>query len=281
MSAGTVSLALRDGILRLSAAGIVAPARDARILLAGALDTAPDRITLLEQDALAPDVAARFEAMITARARAQPVAQILGRRMFWGRMFRVSRDVLDPRPETETLVSLALGGAVPGSILDLGTGSGAILLTLLSEWPMAQGLGTDLSSGALAMARTNADDLKLADRANFTRSDWFECVTGRFDLVVCNPPYISTEQLAQLDADVRIWEPHSALTPGPTGLESYRHVAAGLALHLAPGGRALFEIGADQGMSVPAIFRHAGFASVAVHADLDGRPRVVSVGPVT
>jgi release factor glutamine methyltransferase len=205
------------------------------------------------------------------------VSQILGRRSFWGRDFEVTADVLDPRPETETLIAAALDGRPPASILDLGTGGGAILLTLLAEWPDATGLGVDASAAALAVAERNAARLGLAARACFQRGDWLENLDGRYDLIVCNPPYIAGNAVGALDADVRDWEPYAALSPGPTGLESYRDIAAGLDRHVAPGGRALFEFGAGQAEAVRVVLAAAGFACIDMHRDFDGRERVIAL----
>ena len=159
--------------------------------------------------------------MLGERARARPVAQIIGRRAFWGREFAVTGAVLDPRPETETLIALALAGPAPARILDLGTGSGAILVTLLAEWPGAQGVGTDIDAAALAVAAENAARHGVAARAAFRRADWTQGIVGRFDLVVSNPPYIPAAEVEGLAPDVRDWEPRHALTAGPTGLEAY------------------------------------------------------------
>jgi release factor glutamine methyltransferase len=273
----TIQQALADAARRLAEGGVPDASRDARVLLAGALGVAPDRL-LLERDATFPEPArARMEGFVRDRLLFRPVAQILERRMFWGQWFRVTGDVLDPRPETETLVAAALEGPAPGRILDLGTGTGAILLTLLAERPQALGLGTDASAAALAVAAENATVLGLDGRTEFQLADWWEGVAGRFDLVVSNPPYIPAAELAGLAPDVLDWEPAGALSPGPTGLESYRCIAAGLDAALADGGRALLEIGAGQGAAVAAIFRAAGFGAVEVAADMDGRDRIVTV----
>lgn len=265
---------LAQATARLAAAGVPDAGRDARLLLAAALGVDPMRLTLGLAEP--PDAAAlrRFDAALAAREARQPVAQIIGRRAFWGRDFRVTRDVLDPRPETETLVGLALGSSF-GTVLDLGTGSGAILLTLLAERCQARGLGTDLSPAALAVARGNAAALGLEDRADFALSDWFSAVTGRFDLIVSNPPYIAAAEMAHLAPEVRDWEPRLALTPGGDGLAAYRAIAAGAAAHLKPGGCLLLEIGAAQGPEVAAICAAAGLDSPRIHPDLDGRDRVV------
>lgn len=271
---------VRDGLAagasRLAAAGVPDPARDARWLMAEALGVASDRLTLLSGDPLGAEAAAAFDRMVVERARFRPVAQILGRRTFWGRDFAVTEAVLDPRPETETLVALALGGPAARRVLDIGTGSGAILLTLLAEWPAALGVGTDIDQAALAVAATNAARLGVADRVDLQRTHWADGVAGRFDLVVSNPPYIAEVEVGGLAPDVREWEPRHALTPGPTGLESYRCIATGFGRTLAPGGRVLLEIGPAQGRPVAEILIAAGLRDVAVHPDLDGRDRVVS-----
>jgi release factor glutamine methyltransferase len=267
--------ALGLAIPRLTAAGVENPARDARLLLAFALGLPPDRLTLALNAPLPPGAAARFEAAVTARAARQPVSQIIGCRLFWGRWFRVTPDVLDPRPETETLVEAALREPFQ-RVLDLGTGSGAILLSLLADRPQATGLGTDLSTAALAVAQANAAALGLADRAHFRQADWLDGVTGRFDLVVANPPYIAEAEMAALAPEVREWEPHLALTPGGDGLEACRAILRGVGAVLAPQGRLLLEIGAGQGVAVAALCRAAGLAGVDVLPDLAGRDRVVS-----
>lgn len=271
----TAAEALRAAIPRLAAAGVEDAARDARLLLAHAMEIAADRLTLHLPDPLAPAAAARFETAIAARAARQPVAQITGRRLFWGRPFRVTRDTLDPRPETETLVATALEDPF-ARVLDLGTGTGCILLTLLAERPQASGTGLDLSPAALAVAAENAAALGLAARADFAPSDWFAAATGRYDLIVSNPPYIAAAEMAALSPEVRAWEPHLALTPGGDGLAAYRAIAAGARAHLAPGGRLLLEIGPTQGAAVAGLLKAAGLTGVEIRKDMDGRDRVVA-----
>jgi release factor glutamine methyltransferase len=202
------------------------------------------------------------------------VAQITGQRLFWGLPFRVTRDTLDPRPETETLVAEALARPFL-KVLDLGTGTGCIVLSCLKGMPMARGVGVDASAPALEVARTNARDLGLADRVRFQQSDWFTGVSGAFDLIVSNPPYIAAEEMAGLAPDVRDWEPHQALTPGGDGLDAYRSIARGSGARLMPGGRLLLEIGPTQGTAVSDLLRAAGLGSVRVLPDMDGRDRVV------
>jgi release factor glutamine methyltransferase len=215
-----------------------------------------------------------YEEALAARIARQPVAQITGRRLFWGLSFRVTRDTLDPRPETETLVAEAL--RLPFlKMLDLGTGTGCILLSCLKGMPMARGLGTDISDPALQVAIGNTRDLGLEARARFRRSDWFSDVTGAFDLIVSNPPYIAETEMDQLAPEVRDWEPHLALSPGGDGLDAYRAIAQGAGARLMPGGRLLVEIGPTQGPAVAGLFAAAGLAEIRVLPDMDGRDRVV------
>lgn len=266
--------ALAAAIPRLAAAGVETPALDARRLLAHAAGIAPDRLTLHLHDPLTPAAIAAFERSLAARAARQPVAQIIGERAFYGRVFRITPDTLDPRPETEHLVAGALAEPFR-HVLDLGTGSGCILLSLLGERPLASGVGVDRSAAALAVAEGNAARLGLAGRARFLASDWFASVEGRFDLIVSNPPYVTEAEWATLAPEVREWEPRGALTPGGDGLAAYRAIARGAAGHLLPGGRLLFEVGIAQGGAVAAILAAEGFADIAVLPDFSGRDRVV------
>jgi len=267
--------ALRAAIPRLREAGIADAARDARRLLAHAMGIGHDRLTLHLGDDLDPAVIAALEPLIAARLRHQPIAQIIGQRLFWGRPFLVTPDVLDPRPETEVLVAAALSGPF-ARLLDLGTGSGCILLTLLLEHPSATGLGIDLSAAALAVAEQNRQRFSLQTRATLQQGNWFDAGLGLFDLIVSNPPYIAADEMAGLARDVREWEPAMALTPGGDGLDAYRAITAGAAAHLVPGGRLMVETGPTQGPAVAAMMRAAGLHRVVLLPDLDGRDRVVS-----
>jgi release factor glutamine methyltransferase len=266
--------ALSAATRRLGEAGIEGAARDARRLLAHALEIAPDRVTLILPDAIEPSALAGFEALVDRRLAREPVSQITGRRAFYGREFRVTRDTLDPRPETELVVATALERPFV-KMLDLGTGTGCILLSCLAGMPFATGTGTDVSEGALAVAAENAETLGLTRRARFCRSDWFAGVTGRFDLITSNPPYIAEGEMAGLAPEVRDWEPRGALTPGGDGLDAYRAIAAGAGARLMAGGRLVLEIGPTQGVAVAALLRAQGFAEPDVRRDLDGRDRVV------
>lgn len=267
--------ALRAALPRLQAAGVEGAARDLRLLLAFATGIPPDRLTPVLADPLPGAAAARFEAAVTARVARQPVSQIVGGRLFWGRWFRVTPDVLDPRPETETLIAAALDGEF-SRVLDLGTGSGAILITLLAERAGATGTGVDLSPKALSVAAANAAALSVAGRATFLQSDWLSAVRGRFDLVVANPPYIAQAEMPGLSPEVRLWEPRLALTPGGDGLDACRSILRDVRSVLVPGGRVLLETGAGQGDAVAALCQSAGLQAVRVLPDMDGRDRVVS-----
>lgn len=270
----TAAEALRAAVPRLQAAGIDGATRDARLLLAYAMGIAADRLTLHLPDALTDPAATAFEAAVQARINRQPVAQIIGARQFWGRIFKVTQDTLDPRPETEILVAEALTQPFL-KLLDLGTGTGCILLSLLADMPMASGLGTDLSENSLAVAAENARLLGLATRAKFTQSDWLKSVTGRFDLIVSNPPYIAADEMQGLSPDVLQWEPHSALTPGGDGLDAYRAIAMQAPARLMSGGRILLEIGPTQGASVSQMLARQGLENIRVLQDWDRRDRVV------
>lgn len=266
--------ALRAAIPRLRERGIEDAALDARLLLAHALGIAQDRLTLHLPDAISAAQAAAYEVALTARAARQPVAQIIGQRQFWGLTFRVTKDTLDPRPDTEALVAEAVKAPFL-NMLDLGTGTGCILLACLKSMPVARGLGVDISSAALHVARGNAETLGLAARAHFRASDWFSDVPGRYDLIVSNPPYIAADEMPGLAPEVRDWEPHLALTPGGDGLEPYRIIARGAPSRLMAGGRLLVEIGPTQGAAVAALFAAQGLHEIRVLPDMDGRDRVV------
>ncbi|PWE34171.1 peptide chain release factor N(5)-glutamine methyltransferase [Maritimibacter sp. 55A14] len=270
----TAARALAAGAARLRAADIPDPVGDARRLLAHALVIPPGRLTLVLADPITNTQAARFEDAIAARAARRPVSQITGRRAFWGREFITGPDVLDPRPETETLVAAALELEF-ARVLDLGTGSGCILLSLLADRPASHGTGTDRSAAALDVARRNAAALGLEDRATLVQADWFDAVEGPFDLIVSNPPYIAAGEMAGLDPEVRDWEPHEALTPGGDGLDAYRAILAAARGHMTPGGHLLLEIGPTQAGAVFALADAAGLRRAGLQRDMDGRDRVV------
>ncbi|SHI32625.1 peptide chain release factor N(5)-glutamine methyltransferase [Wenxinia saemankumensis] len=266
---------LRDATHRLAEAGVPDPGRDARRLLAHALGVDPGRLTLHLSDVMSPEAARDYTAYVARRARREPVSQITGSRMFYGRRFRVTAATLDPRPESETLIEAALAEPFE-RVLDLGTGTGCLLLTLLAEATGTTGQGVDVSPAALAVARANAEALGLSDRAAMIEGDWLAPVDGAFDLIVSNPPYIAHHEMAGLEPEVRDWEPALALTDGADGLGAYRAILSAAPSHLVPGGRLLLEIGPEQGDEVAAMALAAGLDDVSIVPDMDGRDRVVA-----
>ncbi|GGD85977.1 release factor glutamine methyltransferase [Tsuneonella deserti] len=269
----TVAEAIRAASERL--AGTSDTARlDVELLMAHALGCSRSEVLLRHMRDPAP---AGFEALVARRISHEPVAYITGEQEFYGRRFRVSPAVLIPRGDSETPVIAALEARGEARrVLDCGTGSGALLLTLLAELPAARGVGIDRSAGALAIASQNALNLGLADRADLRVADWtapgWTDPLGKFDLVIANPPYV--EDTAPLDRSVRDHEPHGALFAGPEGLEDYRVLIPRLPDLLEPHGVAVLEIGHRQHEAVSAIAREAGFTA-ALHRDLAGRPRAL------
>ncbi len=274
IAALTAAQAMVAATARLRAAGVADPARDARVLLAHAARIEASRVTLIAPEELSPEIAERYDQLISLRAIRVPVSHLLGEREFYGRRFRVSRDVLDPRPETETLIEAALSEPFD-RVLDLGVGSGCILITLLAERSSASGIGADLSESACLQASANAVQHNVQGRAEILCSDWFEDIEGEFDLIVSNPPYISLTEMEELSPEVREHEPRMALTDEGDGLGAYRRIAASAPDFLMPGGRILVEIGPAQGKSVAALFQAAGLVETRIIPDLDGRDRVV------
>ncbi len=270
----TVSVAIHEAAAKLKRAGIEGAARDARRLVAAALCVEPGQLSPLSSEEMRETALARLSDMVARRAKRTPVSHILGYRDFWKSRFRVTPDVLDPRPETELLVEIALQKPFD-RVLDLGTGSGASLISLLLERANATGVGTDISERALLVAGENAKELGVAGRITLPLSDWFDDVGSRYDLIVSNPPYIAAHEMAGLDEDVRLFEPSGALTDGKDGLSAYRAIAGRARDYLTSGGRVLVEIGPTQADAVVLLFRDAGFDEVTVFRDLDGRNRVV------
>jgi release factor glutamine methyltransferase len=274
MTAPTAAQAMASAAARLRAAGVPDPARDARVLLAHAASVDASRVTLIAPEEIAPEIAERFENLIALRAVRVPVSHLVGQRAFYGRDFKISRDVLDPRPETETLIELALSETFD-HVLDLGTGSGCILVTLLAERQDAHGLGLDLSEAACLQASANAVLHGVHARADIRKSNWFEAAEGRFDLIVANPPYLAKSEMAGVAPELRLHEPEMALTDGLDGLSAYRVIASQAQGYLTATGRVLAEIGWQQGPDVAEIFRAAGWGRVRILPDLDGRDRVL------
>jgi release factor glutamine methyltransferase len=265
---------------RLEAAGLTGPVIEARLLVEAAAGATRADIVADPHRALSPEQETTLEDYLARRQRREPVSHILGRKGFWKIMLQVTPDVLTPRPDTDTVVEYALRDFpehAAWSVLDLGVGSGAIVLSILGERPAARGLGVDVSEEALAVARDNAASLGLADRLALLRGDWTEGLAeAAFDLVVSNPPYIATDVLETLEPEVRVHEPRIALEGGPDGLAHYRRLAPEILRVLKPGGRFAVEIGYDQKTAVEALFRQAGARGVTTIRDLGNRDRVVA-----
>ncbi|CAN7579088.1 peptide chain release factor N(5)-glutamine methyltransferase [Phenylobacterium sp. LjRoot225] len=265
---------------QLEAAGVAGPVIDARLLVEAAAEATRVDIVTDPHRPLTAEQQARLEDYLARRSRREPVSHILGRKGFWKIMLQVTPDVLTPRPDTETVVEYVLRDFpehAPWHVLDLGVGSGAILLSILAERPAAKGLGVDVSEEALAVARENAANLGLAGRTALMRGDWtWGLGDASFDLVVSNPPYIASHVIETLEPEVRDHEPRLALEGGPDGLDAYRTLAPEILRVLKPGGRFAVEIGYDQKDAVEALFREAGAAEVITLRDLADRDRVVA-----
>jgi release factor glutamine methyltransferase len=279
----TLAEALRLMAQALKSAGVEQPEVDARLLIGHALQL--DRAQLVAQDRRllqAREIEA-LSALIARRRKREPVARILGMKEFWSMPFTITPDVLVPRPETETVVEAALdefgrGGlkAKPLRILDIGTGSGVLLLALLGELPNATGVGTDISAAALVVARANAERNGLAARCAFIACDIAAGVHGAFDLIVANPPYVARGEMTTLAPEVRLYDPALALDGGRDGLDGYRAIAAAAPRLLKPGGWLIVELGAGQEPAVRALFTNAGFRVAAARSDLAAIPRALA-----
>lgn len=265
---------------QLEAARVDSPVIDARLLLEAATGASRADIITDPGRAITAEQAAMLDEYVERRSRREPVSRILGRKGFWKIALSVTPDVLSPRPDTEVIVDLALKAYPEGlafEMADLGVGSGAILLSVLAERPAAKGLGTDVSLEALAVAKENAANLDLNDRAAFLRTSWGDGLgDGSFDLVVSNPPYIATAVIETLEPEVRDHEPRLALDGGADGLEAYRVLAPEVLRLLRPGGMFAVEIGFDQAAAVQPMFEAAGGRGVEVVKDLSNLERVVT-----
>ena len=278
----TVRAAVESTRDSLSAAGIALPWLEARLLVGHVLGGGTEAVVRDPQRPLTGDQQSRLDSMLGRRVWREPLAYILGSREFWSLPIRVTADTLVPRPETETLVEAALAwvkgrraGDTELRILDLGTGSGCLLLALLSELPRAWGVGVDLSVAALAVARDSADSLGLAPRACFVAGDWADAVDGEFDLVVANPPYVVDAELPALAPEVSRFEPRQALAGGADGLTAYRTITPQLRRLLTPGGATFLEVGKDQAPQVAAMLAGHGLQHIDIKHDLAGVGRCV------
>jgi release factor glutamine methyltransferase len=278
----TAAGVLARGRRFLEAAGIPSPALDARLLLQAALGVTHESLVSNPERRLREDEVLAYQSLLDRRYAREPVSRILGIREFYGREFMITPAVLDPRPDTETLIEAALSlipAGKPSRIIDLGTGTGAIAITLLAERFAAIGMATDNSPAALAIVRQNATRHGVEKRLRFVETNWWDGVSGKFDVIVSNPPYIPAAEIGALPPEVRRHDPLGALDGGRDGLSAYRRIASGTLDHLAPEGRILVEIGEGQDQAVGSIFRAEGLAPAGLWHDLEGRIRCLGFGP--
>ncbi len=265
---------------RLEAAGIEGPVIDARLLVEAAAGASRADIVTDPYRLLSPGQQSVLDAYVERRLRREPVSQILGRKGFWTIELGVTADVLTPRPETERLVEFALASfdaGRPFDLVDLGVGSGAVLLAVLAERPLARGVGVDASPEALMVASRNAAEWGLSGRAQLRRADWTEGLAdASFDLALANPPYIAAGQIESLAPEVRDYEPRMALDGGVDGLDAHRALAPQVLRVLRPGGLFAIEISPEQAGAVDGLYRQAGAGTLRTMTDLAGRARVVT-----
>ena len=260
------------------AAGIDSAEIDARLLLMHGTGLTRAELIASVRDALSPDAAALIQGLAARRIKGEPVDNILGYREFYGRRFKVTQDVLSPRPETEMLVEAALEifkTKPTANMLDLGTGSGAIIISVLAEALNGRGTAIDMSEAALDVARENAKTHKLTNRIEFMRGEWFAPVKDSYDIILSNPPYITQEAMRALAPEVKNFDPPIALSGGEDGLNAYRVIISKAKGFLKPGGTLIFEIGFDQAETVTALLTAAGFSGVSTHKDLAGHDRMI------
>ena len=276
--AETIAALLQKARRSLFEADIELSALDARLLLQAASEMTHEQLIAEPNKVLPAEKISRFKSFIDRRLQHEPVTRILGVREFYGRLFQVSPAVLDPRADTETIIELTLQrmGQEPMRILDLGTGSGAIAITLLAERPNWSGIAADLSSDALEIAKANSTALGVAGRLAFHNGTWFDGISEKFDLIVSNPPYIPHSDIFVLSLEVQNFDPHLALNGGGDGLEAYRAIAAGSAKYLNSKGLVILEIGAGQGADVTQIFINQGFELTEQKSDLGGHVRALA-----
>ncbi len=275
----TVGDLLNAVSVRLQRAGIDGARRDARLLIASALETSVEQVLGYPERRIDPAARAAIAAVVERRARREPVSRILGRREFWGLPFIVTPETLDPRPDSESLVEAVLreipNRQAPLRLLDLGTGTGCLLLALLSELPRASGIGVDISIEAASVARRNAADLGLGGRAAFVCCDWGAALSGGWQVIVSNPPYIMPSEAPDLAPEVVDYDPPLALFGGRDGIDAYRRFVPSLGQRLSPDGLCALEVGDGQAGSVESILSGAGLGVLSRARDLGGRDRCV------
>jgi len=266
---------LSDVTLKLSISEIDNAARDARILVAHALGIPKSQLSLKTNEDIPEKTRSSLEKLIYRRINREPIAKILGKRQFWGRTFFINGDVLDPRCDTETLIDYVIDRPVR-SVLDLGTGSGVIAISLACEWKEVHVVATDISEAALFVAQKNAKYFDVQDKIDFLKSDWFEAIEGKFDLIISNPPYIGLSEISEISKEVLNYDPDLALFAGRDGLEAYKRIIPYLINFLKPQGIVVLEIGASQSESVKTLMNSYGLSEVKTLKDLAGKDRLVT-----
>ncbi len=266
---------------RLAALSIEQPEIVVRALICHVLDMTSVEMIAYPDRLIGEDERLKINALIERRIAGEPLSKILGEGEFWGLRFKVNEHVLDPRPDTETLIEAVLkrfeGGAPPGNILDLGTGSGCISITLLHEWKQSRADAVDLSEKAIEVAKQNAELNGVTDRITFIQSNWYDNLSQQYDLIVSNPPYITNQEVGNLAIEVKNHDPILALDGGIDGLDAYKKIFFNLKNYLKPLGVCFAEIGFDQEESVPRLAEKAGLCVQNIYRDLGGKPRVVEI----
>ena len=259
--------------------GVKTPLLDARLLLQNVLGISYEELLTSAKRELSEKEIEKFDELISRRAKREPVSKILGEKDFWKYKFKVTKDTLDPRPDSETLIYAVKANQKDSEkeikILDLGTGSGCLLISLLKEFPNSTGLGVDISFDALNVARENAEKLEVIDRVDFIQSNWLDNIEGRYDIIISNPPYIKKEAIAYLPAEVRLFDPLIALEAGKDGLKIYRELIPNIEKHLTIHGHCYFEIGKWQDHLVADIIKENGYKINSTTKDLAGVPRII------
>jgi len=266
---------LSDVTRKLSISEIDNAARDARILVAHALDIPKSQLSLNANENVPEELRCSLEKLIYRRINREPIAKILGKRQFWGRTFFINEDVLDPRGDTETLIDYVIDRPVR-SVLELGTGSGVIAISLACEWKEVNVVATDISEAALLVAQKNAKNFDVEDKIEFLKSDWFEAIEGKFDLIISNPPYIGLSEISEISQEVLNHDPELALFAGSDGLGAYERIIPQLTKFLKPKGIVVLEIGASQSESVKTLMNSSGLSEVKTFKDLAGKDRLVT-----
>jgi len=265
---------LADTALKLSHSGIESAARDARILTAHALEVPISDLSLKINDKVSAAIIFELEKLMLRRINREPISKILGRRDFWGRTFSINKNVLDPRGDTETLIDYVIEKPVR-SVLELGTGSGVIAVTLACEWREVNVTATDISEDALVLAEINAAKFNVENKIQFVKSDWFNNVEGMYDLIISNPPYIGLIEQDKISTEVAKYDPKIALFAGYDGFDAYKSIIPKLTKFLNPDGFVVLEIGASQSKQVKNIFNSSGLFDVEVVKDLSGKDRAI------